>query len=218
MVIDHACSDIQLPKDIIDKLLQEFCIQNNIQDENALQLYIKRQGITVEDLAHHLSLSRKVEILSLQEFSNKAESHFLKRKEQLDQVTYSLLRVEDSGLSHELYLRIEAKEGSFAELARIHSKGPEKATNGIVGPASLSKAHPQLSQRLQTAPIGVVLEPFRIEDWWVVARVEDRKLATYDEAMRKHMTLELFDSWVEYQLNSLFSVMTNGPKIGGNKS
>ncbi len=204
MFIDQACSKVQLPKESIDNAVGQFCQQNGIEDEESLNLHIASQGLTVEDFIHHLSISAKVQLVSLEHFGPKAESHFLQKKEQLDQVTYSLLRVENSGLAHELYLRIEAGEDSFAEMAAKHSQGPEKASNGIIGPASLARAHPRLSQRLRTAPLGMVLEPFRIEDWWVVTRVEERELATFDEAMRQRMAMELFDTWVDQQINDLF--------------
>lgn len=209
MFIDQACSKVQLPKEAIDKALGQFCQQNGIEDEESLNMHIASQGLTLEDFIHHLSISPKVQLVSLENFGPKAESHFLQRKEQLDEVTYSLLRVENAGLAHELYLRIEAGEDSFAQMATNHSQGPEKASNGIIGPASLARAHPRLSQRLRTAPLGMVLEPFRIEDWWVVTRVEERDLATFDEDMRQRMAMELFDTWIDQQINDLFRQLSS---------
>ncbi len=67
-------------------------------------------------------------------FAAKAEARFLERKNELDQVVYSLLRLENSFLARELYLQIESGESNFADLAKRYAEGPERNTNGIVGP------------------------------------------------------------------------------------
>ena len=45
---------------------------------------------------------------------------------------YSLLRLENSYLARELYLKIEEGESNFADLAKRYAEGPERNTNGIV--------------------------------------------------------------------------------------
>jgi parvulin-like peptidyl-prolyl isomerase len=55
----------------------------------------------------------------------------------------------------------------------------------------------------------VVQEPFRIERWWLVFRLESLTPATFDAAMAEQMSQELFEEWLEAevsaQLNSLRS-------------
>lgn len=51
------------------------------------------------------------------------------------------------------------------------------------------------------------MEPFKIEQWWVVTRLEERQLATFDTNMQKRMAIELFDAWVEQQTNELISAL-----------
>ena len=207
MVIDQACTAVQLPAEKLDQAIASFCEQHGLSDEERLERYLSHQGLIKPDLIHQLGIPLKVQYLSLKEFSAKAEAHFLKRKEELDQFTYSLLRVEDSDLAHELYLQIEAGEADFTVLATEHSQGRERASHGLVGPASLGRAHPLLRQRLRTATPGVLLEPFKIEQWWVVTRLEERQLATFDSNMQKRMAIELFDGWIEQQTNQLISAV-----------
>ena len=89
-------------------------------------------------------------------FAAKAEARFLERKNELDQVVYSLLRLENSFLARELYLQIESGESNFADLAKRYAEGPERNTNGIVGPVSLTQAHPVLVEKLRVAQPGVL--------------------------------------------------------------
>mgnify|MGYP006283239405 CR=1 FL=1 len=132
----------------------------------------------------------------------KAEARFLERKQELDRVVYSLLRLEDEGLTRELYFQIEDGEATFADLAAQYAEGPERTTRGIVGPVSLTQAHPQLVARLRTAPVGVVQEPFRIEQWWILFRLESLTPATFDESMALQMSQELFEQWLEHAVEA----------------
>ena len=136
-------------------------------------------------------------------YGGKAEARFLERKTQLDRVVYSLVRVADEGLARELYLQLLDGEANFADLAATYSEGPERSTRGIVGPVPLTQAHPQLVQRLRTAPQGEVQEPFRIEQWWLVFRLESLTAASFDESMTRQMSQELFEQWLESEVESL---------------
>ena len=205
MMIDQTCADVKLPEATINQSITNFCEKNGLSDDERLEKYLAHQGLTKSNLMEQLILPLKVQHYSLEHFSTKAEAHFLIRKEDLDQFTYSLLRIDDADLAHELYLQIEAGEAEFTGLAKEYSQGREKSSHGLVGPASLSRAHPLLRQRLRTAPPGVLLEPFKIEQWWVVTRLEERHLATFNANMQKQMAIELFDTWVDQQTNELIS-------------
>ena len=49
----------------------------------------------------------------LDNFSKKTESYFLKKQDELDYATYSLIRVNDFCLANELLMRINEREMSF---------------------------------------------------------------------------------------------------------
>jgi parvulin-like peptidyl-prolyl isomerase len=147
------------------------------------------------------ALSNKVrqQTFLREQFSPKAEARFLDRKNELDQVVYSLLRLENRFLAQELYLQIESGESNFADLAKRYAEGPERNTNGIVGPVSLTQAHPVLVEKLRVTQPGVLLEPFRISDWWLVVRLERYSPATFDDEISLKMCQELFAEWQKEQ-------------------
>lgn len=138
-------------------------------------------------------------------FAAKAEARFLERKNELDQVVYSLLRLENSFLARELYLQIDSGESNFADLAKRYAEGPERNTNGIVGPVSLTQAHPTLVEKLRVAQPGVLLEPFRIADWWLVVRLERYSPATFTPEVSDQMCREMFDAWIEEETATTLS-------------
>ncbi|MGH2415429.1 MAG: peptidylprolyl isomerase, partial [Microcystaceae cyanobacterium] len=152
----------------------------------------------VEDLA-----VRPLKIWKFQQqtWGDKLESYFLERKAHLDQVSYSLLRIKDSGLAQELYFRLEEGEQSFAELARQYSQGPERHNSGLIGPMSLTMLHPLIAQMLKTSQPGQVLPPTQLEEWIVIVRMEKFVPARLDASMRRQLLNELFQSWLSEQLN-----------------
>ena len=153
--------------------------------------------IAEDDLLERLRQNIRRRTFMRDRFAPKAEARFLERKNQLDQVVYSLLRLENSFLARELYLQIESGESNFADLAKRYAEGPERNTNGIVGPVSLTQAHPILVEKLRVAQPGVLLEPFRISDWWLVVRLERFSPATFTDDISDQMCQEMFKAWIE---------------------
>jgi parvulin-like peptidyl-prolyl isomerase len=175
---------------------EQFCQQNGLQDDAAVQAFLANQGLSAADLRWQIELPMRVRSHCEEHYRHKAEAHFLGRKNQLDRVVYSLLRVQDAFLARELYLRIEAGEANFADLAAGYSEGPEKQTKGIVGPVPLTQAHPVLAERLRTSRAGELQQPFQIADWWLVVRLESYTPASFDAATAEQMATELFEQWI----------------------
>ena len=150
-----------------------------------------------EDVLDRLRFGIRRRSFMRERFGPKAEARFLERKNELDQVVYSLLRLENRFLARELYLQIESGESNFADLAKSYAEGPERNTNGIVGPVSLTQAHPTLVEKLRVSQPGVLLEPFRISDWWLVVRLERYSPATFTDEVSDQMCREMFDAWID---------------------
>ena len=195
-----AASDVALSDEQIDAARQAFCRQHQIRDAEALKAWAIARMLSPADLEAQMRQPLQLQLLCQGDFSAKAEARFLQRKNQLDRVVYSLLRLRDGGLARELYLRIDDGDANFADLAARYAEGPEQATRGIVGPVPLTQAHPALVDRLRTAPPGVVLEPFQVESWWLVVRLESLTSATFDEVTAAHMAEELFEQWISEQV------------------
>lgn len=145
------------------------------------------------DLRWQLELPLRVQLAARQKYLDQAEKRFLKRKQALDQVTYSLIRVQDAFLARELYLQVINGESDLDDLAVRYGEGPEKDNRGLVGPKALVQAHPLLRERLRSSRPGELLEPFAIEQWWLLVRLEESRPATFTDAVATQMCVELFD-------------------------
>ena len=112
-------------------------------------------------------------------------------------------------LAQELYLQIEAGESNFADLAKRYAEGPERNTNGIVGPVSITQAHPILVEKLKVAQPGVLLEPFRISNWWLVVRLERYVPASFTDEVSEQMCEEMFNAWIAEEAAMVLSQLAS---------
>ncbi len=191
---------IDLSTEKRDQVWNNFKATNKLDNTELLETYLKNNGLKENDLRWQLELPTRVQIYSQKHFQHKAEARFLARKEQLDQIVYSLLRLQDGYLARELYLRISGGEANFADLAANYSQGPEAKTKGIIGPVPMTQAHPALSERLRTSQPGQLLQPFQIDKWWLVVRLERYEAAQFDDKTRQRMAQELFQEWLSEEL------------------
>jgi len=199
LLVEKITNNVTPPKDLQEKVFNDFCKAKGLDNKNKLMRYLEKNCLNYEELLTQLTISLKKQFYSLKEFGTKAESHFLERKDALDNVIYSLIRVKNPDIAYDLYLRLEAKESDFISLVQQFSEGPEKNSNGRIGPASLSTAHPVLRELLENQRTGQVLEPVLIGNWWVIARLEERIDAVFDDAMKMRMACELFENWLQIE-------------------
>ena len=196
-VVAEAVEGIELEAEQRDQLLAGYCQRQQLEGAAELTEHLNAINLSEADLRWQLELPIRMQQHCTQHFRHKTEARFLERKEQLDRVVYSLLRVKDPFLARELYLQIAGGEANFADLAAAYAEGPERSTKGIVGPVPLTQAHPALAERLRTTKAGVLMEPFQIADWWLVARLERYEPARFNEAIAEQMAQELFQEWVQ---------------------
>ena len=213
-LLADLAAGVPLSDDQASEARQGFFRQHQIRDAEALKAWTSARLLSPAALEAQMRQPLQLQLLCQRDFAPKAEARFLQRKSQLDRVVYSLLRLQDPGLARELYLRIDDGEANFADLAATYAEGPEKATRGIVGPVPLTQAHPALADRLRTAPPGVVLEPFRIESWWLVVRLESLTPATFDAATAARMAQELFEQWIGEEVERRLSELRSLLQIG----
>lgn len=174
---------------ISDRQAQEFLVKElNLTDGNQLDDWRQSHGLVEDDLfwsyAHRLH--KKYCVIN-QLLKGSGEALFLRYKDRLDRILYSLVRVESEDLAHALYFAIENNEIDFGDAAATHSAGPEAKTQGIIGPVDLTTPHPEIAARLRTASPRQLFPPFRADEWHVIIRLEYRFDSEYDEKTRRFL-------------------------------
>ncbi len=211
-LIDEAIKNISLPDKEIQKSLKEnWCKKFKIDSNEKLKIWIDKNGFTIEDWEIFISRRWRWASWCQKEFSEKISSYFLERKTFLDKVTYSMLRVKDENLSYELFLRINECEESFSNAVKNFSEGNEKLNNGKIGPISLNQTHPIIARLLQSSQEGKLWAPRKIEDWWIIVKLDKFENATLNNETKQILSLELGENYLNQNIDSkISSLYKNG--------
>ncbi len=202
IVIDNATASISLSEEEVATAYKQFYQQQQLGDEQQLQAWLKSRNLEREQLDYLVTRTLRLEKFKQETWKTKLESYFLQRKEKLDKVIYSLIRVNDIAIAQELYFRVQEDEQPFAELAREYSKGPEAQTGGLIGPVELGVPHPVLAKMLLKSQPGQVLPPTRLGDWILIVRLEQFIPAQLDAATQQRLLNEQFEAWVQGEITS----------------
>lgn len=201
-LIDEAIASISCTEDELTIACQQFYEQNQLLNDDDQQVWLKHHGMSQEFLETvFIPRLLKIEKFKHQQWNHKLESYFLKRKRALDRVIYSLIRIQDAEMAEELYFRIHENEQSFADVAHNYSQGPEAHVNGIIGPVEIGSMHPLLAHLLTTSQVGELHHPVPVEDWILIVRLERLIPAQLDIPMRQRLLRELFEVWIQEQIN-----------------
>ncbi|MBH8562894.1 peptidylprolyl isomerase [Nostoc sp. CENA67] len=206
LIIDEAIAPIECTPQEVDQAKKQFYAEKHLTQEAEIQAWMAYHGLTASQLETITVRKLKLEKFKQATWGNKLESYFFQSKAKLDKVIYSLLRTQDVGITQELYFRIQAKEQTFAELAKEYSLGPEAQTGGLVGPVELNSLHPAMVQLLSSSQPNQVLPPTRIAEWFVILRLEKFIPAQLDEPMKARLLNELFETWVQEQRKQITSL------------
>lgn len=213
LLIDQTIADIGYDPSALQDASQSFYAANGITSAADLTAWTERNGLTVDRLQDQLRRSLRLDIYQQQTWGHRLESHFLAHKAQLDQVTYSLLRIQDFAMAQEIFFRIQSGEQTFAAAVREYSQGAEVETDGVIGPTSLSQPHPVLAARLKSAPVGQVLPPIKVGDWAVVLRLEQYLPAQFDASTQQKLLEHLYQSWLQESVQKLMADFLANPDL-----
>jgi len=170
-------------------LKEQFIKKLNLKNSAELQLWLKNRNLNQNDIYEISSLRYKWQDFCNKEFKNKLKTIYLKVKDELDMVSYSLLRVTDENLIRELYQQIYEGEFTFLQIASQYSDGPEKRTGGLIGPVPLNHPHPFLSELLRVSTEGKLSPPIKFDKWWILIRLEKLESTKFDKKTKEKLAL-----------------------------
>ena len=171
-----------------EKILDHLKKELNIEDNEKLEAW--RASTLLKDEKRFFDFARlryKRSLVIKDLISVSGESLFLKYKDRLDRVLYSLIRVRDEDEANNLYFLIDSKEAEFGEIAEKYSCGAESKTRGIIGPVDFTTPHPEIAARLRTCKPGELISPFKASEWFAIIRLEYRYESEYDEKTKSFL-------------------------------
>jgi parvulin-like peptidyl-prolyl isomerase len=206
IIVDEAIASYECTETERKELLEKFFVQNKLETPEARSSWQQVQGLADSQLEDIVTRPTRLARFKQEKFGHKVESYFMTRKPALDRVLYSLIRTKDLGTAQELYFRIQEEEQSFADLAKQYSQGGEAATGGLVGPTTLITPHPAIARTLAISQPGQLWPPTRLEEWFVLIRLEKFYPAQLDANTRQQLTDELFETWMKEQIQQIGAV------------
>ncbi len=203
LVVNEITKNISIEKKQLENAKRNFYKEKNIRDSSQLNQFLLFNGINEKDLDYQISLPLKIEKLSKNVIEIKIENHFLKRKDQLDLYKYNAIRVKESDLAHEIYFQLEGGESNFFDLSRKYSLDKKIFPEGIVGPKNSVGLHPVIREKLRNYDIGNLIQPFQIDNWWLIIKLLEKKESSLDQNTSKQMARELCEIFVHDKVNEL---------------
>ncbi len=201
---------------ILDKIIENEANPNlQEEDEEIIKGYLKIKNIfTQEDLAKwtknesldNKSLLTRARRHSLwvkiceKKFKNQAATRFLKDKAKLDQVSYSMIWIEDEALANEVFVRIKEEECTVDEAILMSTNPPQGLKIGRVGPIEFRKLPDALAELLRISQPKQVWPPIKIENGWAIIKNEKIWPAVFNREEKNKILLEIGEEWISEEI------------------
>ena len=196
---------VQLSESWQKNAFEEF-MKGEKLSKDELNSWLKKKGWNKDDLALHLARPEALFRFSKQRFGPGLEEKYLTNAADLDTVIYSLVRVKNLNLAHELWMRLCEKEVSFVDVAANYGEGPEAQRKGLIGPIAFGSLQPPIIRGLlrELAP-GEFTAPKTLGDWHLLMRLEQISPSSFDEPTRERLLKEQLDAYIQERTNALLA-------------
>ena len=203
ILVRNLIKDVHIKKDDIDEALNKFCQSNKI-DINEYEDWLLKNSYSKDSMEIKLTANERIGIYAKENFNSKVKARFLDRKNSLDKVVYSLIRIKDSFKAKELHMRVFEGEADFGDVASQFSEGPEKLSRGIVGPLPLAQAHPLIFQKLKSLKSKEISSDILvINNWHLILRLEHHLPTKLDDNIESLMQKELFEEYINSEVKTM---------------
>ena len=201
-LIYEILSEISIEQNLYEKEIKNFYLKNKILSKNDLLNILKIKGISEEEFHYQITLPLKILKFGSQHFREELKSYFLERKDFLDEYTFNIIRVKNKDIAYELYFRLDSDESDFTSLSESFSYYSELYPKGLFGPKNLQGMNPIIINRLIIASPGELIQPFQVDEWWIILKLLNKKKAKLDKPTTKMLIQEIFNKFVNKLVNN----------------
>ena len=201
-LIYEIVREISIEHNLYETEIKNFYLKNKILNKNDLVNILKIKGISEEELHYQITLPLKIFKFSGQHFQAELKSYFLERKDFLDEYTFNIIRVKNKDIAYELYFRLDSDESDFTSLSESFSYYSELYPKGLFGPKNLQGMNPIIINRLIIAAPGELIQPFQVDEWWIIIKLLKKKKAKLDKLTTKMLLHEIFNKFVNKLVNN----------------
>ena len=194
-IINILCSEFNVDLNY-ENIHKSFCENNNINDEEKFNKYLRFKGMRFEDHKRNLINSKKIITIANNKFLKKAETDFLNKKNLLSLYSFDVINIFQSDMAHEIYFQLESNEVNIEKLKlnEVSEKLLYKISS--VAPMDLLNTDSLLSEKIMSLKVGEFSEPFKFNENWVILFLKDKKEAEFNEQRKSQMVLSYFEEWI----------------------
>ena len=185
-----------LENEVIASIKKEWMKHYNLQDENKFKIWLSSSNLNENKFISLIIRNWIWKEWCKEKFKDKLYDYFVSRKSKLERVIYSLIRVKDRNVANELYMRIKENEEPFWKIAKNYSDGPEKYTEGRIGPTRMSDLNPYIYKLLEISELGQLWPPKRLNEWWIILKLDRRIKLELNEDVKNNLFLELGENYL----------------------
>ena len=197
---DDVLRNIKINKEEEEIIIENWCKNNSIKNQDEIKKWQTENLLLHKDWMELITRELKRDKWCIQEFKDRLINYYHQRKPNLDKFLYSIIRVKNQGLAEELYLRIKNKESDFYSVAKEFSEGIEKNSGGLIGPVNLDNPHPLIKNILIASENKQLWSPKKINDWWVIIRLEEKIITTLNTELKIKLSRELGENYIKKKL------------------
>lgn len=195
--------DLEIDSNIIEQAVIDFRFENQLNDPERFQEWLKTQGISYADFRHQIAARLKIQKLKADVTLPKLEEYFNANKALLNQVVISRIVVAELDFALNLKNQILADSSRFEPLAREHSLTNDRLVNGIMEAVSLGQVPSPIREYIITATPGELIGPLEIDERYALLRVERFIPATLEGSLKRELQDQLFEQWLEEKAQKL---------------
>jgi parvulin-like peptidyl-prolyl isomerase len=215
-----------LHRRIIDRAVQEKEISvtpeevqeeaDRIRRENRLEKaadtldWLETQMVTPDDWEEGIVARLKEQKLAAHLFDKEVEKFFAQNKLDYDRVLLYQLVVSSEKLARELFYQIEEKEISFYQAAHLYDIDPIRRYRcGCEGKIERQKLMPAIAAAVFGNPLGEVVGPIKIEQFYHLLLVEELTPAELTPKKKQNIRNRMFRDWLESELTYMLHNQDN---------
>jgi parvulin-like peptidyl-prolyl isomerase len=189
--------NLDIDSSIIEQAIIDFRFENQLNDPERFQEWLKTQGISYAEFRHQIVARLKIEKLKAEVTAPKLEEYFSANKGLLDQIILSRIVVAAKDFALSLRSQIMEDSSRFESLARDHSLTDDRLVKGIMGPINLGQIPEQIRESVATATPGELIGPLEIDGRYTLVRVEQFLPAFLEGSLKQQLQEQLFDQWLQ---------------------
>lgn len=193
---------VVLTPDEIQARADQFRYDNKL--ENAAQTFdwLNEELLTPEDWEAGIQESLLREKLAEELFGRQIESYFIQNRLQYEQAVVYRILVPYFPLAQEIFYQIEEEEISFFEAAHLYDIDEcRRLACGFEGKLSRWQLQADISALVFGANRREIIGPLKAEEGFELLMVEELIPAELTPAVRQQILDQLFDEWLESELN-----------------